>query len=306
MYYGRVMPTRELSTLLEGGSFFEGPRWHEGRWWVSDFYRHTVSTVTADGQAETVLEVEAQPSGLGWMPDGSLLVVSMKDQRVLRRSPDGSLATHADLSAHCGGPLNDLVLDATGRAYVGNFGFELMAGADPAPAVLCRVDPDGAVQVVAEDLLFPNGSVITPDGRTLIVGETLGCRYTAFAIDSGGALSERRIWAQLAPTPTLGSYEETLPQVKVGPDGCGLDAEGAIWMADALGARCARVREGEGVVEEIAAPDGLGVFACMLGGEDGRTLLMCAAPDFAEHSRAPVREAVLLTTRVDVPAAGLP
>lgn len=306
MHYGRDMPTRELSTLLEGGSFFEGPRWHEGRWWVSDFYRHTVSTVTADGQAETVLEVEAQPSGLGWMPDGSLLVVSMKDQRVLRRSPDGSLATHADLSAHCGGPLNDMVVDSAGRAYVGNFGFELMAGADPAPAVLCRVDPDGPVQVVAEDLLFPNGSVITPDGRTLIVGETLGCRYTAFTIAPDGALGERRTWAQLAPTPTLGSYEETLPQVKVGPDGCGLDAEGAIWMADALGARCARVREGEGVVEEIAAPDGLGIFACMLGGEDGRTLLMCAAPDFAEHSRAPVREAVLLTTRVDVPAAGLP
>jgi len=177
VHYVRFVARRELSTLLEGGSFFEGPRWHAGRWWVSDFYRHTVATVDVDGRQETVLEVEAQPSGLGWMPDDSLLVVSMKDHRVLRRGADGSLATHAVLSSHCGGPLNDMVVDTAGRAYVGNFGFELMAAADPAPAVLCRVDPDGAVQVVAEDLLFPNGSVITPDGRTLIVGETLGCRY---------------------------------------------------------------------------------------------------------------------------------
>ncbi len=296
----------QLGTLLEGGAFFESPRWHEGRWWVSDFYRHTVSTVDADGREETVLEVEGQPSGLGWMPDGSLLVVSMRDHRILRRAPDGEVTEHADLSAFCGGHLNDMVVDAAGRAYVGNFGFDLMGFGDPAPAALVRVDPDGSASVVAEDLLFPNGSVITPDGTTLIVGETAGARYTAFTLGADGALSDRRVWAQVAPEPEIGTLAETLGRLKFGPDGCGLDAEGRIWAADEVNARCALVAEGGAIVDEIAMPEGLDVFACMLGGEDGRTLLMCAAPDFAEHNRSAAREAVLLTTTVSVPHAGLP
>src|SRR4051795_6722431 len=134
------MGARELRTLVAGGGYFEGPRWHEGRWWVSDFYRHGVFAITPEGVSEQILEVEGQPSGLGWMPDGSLLVVSMKDHRLLRRSPDGTVVEHADLSAHAGGHSNDLVVDAEGRAYVGNFGFDLMAGADPQGARLVRVD----------------------------------------------------------------------------------------------------------------------------------------------------------------------
>jgi sugar lactone lactonase YvrE len=300
------MAARDLDKLLEGGSFFEGPRWHDGRWWVSDFYRHVVQTVDPDGSAEEVMTVAPQPSGLGWMPDGSLLVVSMKDHRVLRRSPEGEVNVHADVSEHCGGHLNDMVVDGEGRAYIGNFGFDLMAGADPAPAALVRVDPDGSVAVAAEELLFPNGSVITADGRTLIVGETAGARYTAFTIEADGALSDRRVWAQVAPTPELGPLAETLPQLKFAPDGCGLDAEEHIWAADAVGARCCRVAPGGEIVEEIRAPDDLGIFACMLGGDDGRTLLLCAAPDFNEESRSQAREAVLFTTTVDVPHAGLP
>ena len=300
------MAGRELSTLLEGGSFFEGPRWHDGRWWVSDFYRHVVLAVDPGGGAEEVMTVEAQPSGLGWMPDGSMLVVSMKDRRVLRRSPDGEVSVHADLVEYCGGHLNDMVVDREGRAYVGNFGFDLMAGADPAPAALVRVDPDGSAAVAAEDLLFPNGSVITPDGGTLIVGETAGARYTAFAIGDDGALSDRRVWAQLAPTPEMGPLGEMLAQLKFGPDGCALDAEEHIWSADEVGGRCARVAPGGEIVDEVRAPEGLGIFACMLGGEDGRTLLICAAPDFAEHNRTGATDAVLLTTTVDVPHAGLP
>jgi sugar lactone lactonase YvrE len=295
-----------LRVLLEGGAFFESPRWHEGRWWVSDFYRRTVSTVDAAGREEPVLEVEGQPSGLGWMPDGSLLVVSMRDHRILRRTADGAVAEHADLSAYCGGHLNDMVVDAAGRAYAGNFGFDLMGGADPATAALVRVDPDGTATVEAEDLLFPNGSVITPDGRTLIVGETAGARYTAFSLGADGALTDRRVWAQVAPEPEIGTLAETLGRLRFGPDGCALDAAGRIWAADEVGARCALVAEGGEIVDEIAAPDGLNVFACMLGGDDGRTLLMCAAPDFAEHNRSAAREAVLLTTTVEVPHAGLP
>jgi sugar lactone lactonase YvrE len=297
---------RGLTTLLEGGSFFEGPRWHDGRWWVSDFYRHLVLAIDDRGRTEEVMTVEGRPSGLGWMPDESLLVVSMTDHRVLRRLPDGHVTEHADLTEHCTGYANDMVVDARGGAYVGNFGFDLYGGGDPAPAALLRVDPDGATSVAADQLLFPNGSVITPDGRTLIVGETAGARYTAFTIGAAGELTDRRVWAQVAPTPELGPLAELIAALRFAPDGCALDADGHIWAADSLGARCCRVAPGGAIVDEISAPPGLGTFACMLGGEDGRTLLICAAPDFAEQARSETREAVLLTTTVDVPHAGLP
>jgi sugar lactone lactonase YvrE len=299
------MAGRPLETLLDGGSFFESPRWHDGRWWASDFYRHRVLAIGTDGSVEEVMTVEGQPSGIGWMPDGSMLVVSMRDHRILRRAPDGTVTEHADVSEHCGGHLNDMVVSADGRAYVGNFGFDLMAGADPALATLVRVDPDGTVTVAAEDLAFPNGSVITPDGRTLIVGETAGARYTAFTIAGDGALTDRRVWAQVAPAPPITTLAETLGQLRFGPDGCGLDADGCIWAADEVNAVCARVREGGEIVDTIAAPEG-SVFACMLGGDDGRTLLMCVAPDFAEHTRVGATDARLVTATVDVPRAGLP
>ena len=300
------MADRPLHTLLGDGAFFESPRWHDGRWWVSDFYRHLVLSVSEDGEPREMLMVEQQPSGMGWMPDGSLLVVSMLDHKILRWSADDGVTEYADVSEFCGGHLNDMVVDQNGRAYVGNFGFDLMGGGDPRTANLIRVDPDGSAQVVAEEMLFPNGSVITPDGRTLIVGETAGARYTAFTIEDDGSLTDRRVWAQVAPTPEVTTLEETLGRLQFGPDGCGLDAENHIWSADEVGARCARVAEGGEVVDEIKAPEGLNIFACMLGGSDGRTLLMCAAPDFQEHARQASHEAVLLTTSVDVPRAGLP
>jgi len=297
---------RALTQLLEGGAFFESPRWHEGRWWVSDFYRHGVYTVSTDGTEELVLEVEHQPSGLGWMPNGSLLVVSMKNQRVLRRDRYGSVGVHAELGAFTDSWLNDMVVDGQGRAWVGCFGFDLMAFADPQLAPLMRVDPDGTTSVAAEDTRFPNGTVITPDGSTLILGETAGCCYTAFTIQADGTLSDRRIWAQLAPAPDLGPLQEMLPQIAIGPDGCTLDAELHIWSADEVGGRCIRIAPGGAIVDEIRVPEGLGCFACALGGDDGRTLLMCAAPDFLETNRAQARDAVLLATEVDVPHAGWP
>src|SRR5262245_22843157 len=290
----------ELQVLAEG-TFFEGPRWRGGRWWLSDFFRHAVFTVNPDGQCETVWNVEQQPSGIGWLPDGSMLVVSMKDRRVLRRSQQGQVSVHADLSQWCGGLANDMVVDQIGRAYVGNFGFDLVGGERPAPAALVRVDPDGHVQVAAEQLLFPNGSVITPDGRTLIVGESLGNRYSAFTILPDGRLIDRRVWAQFGPEPAPGDLPEMFQQIVVAPDGCTLDAEGQIWAADAFHSRCVRVAEGGEITDEIHAPSGLGVFACMLGGDDGRTLLLCAATSYLETA-----EGVLMTTRVDAPHAGLP
>jgi sugar lactone lactonase YvrE len=265
-----------------------------------------VLAVTPDGAAEEVVRVEAQPSGMGWMPDGSLLVVSMRDHRLLRFSPGGELSVHADVSEHCGGHLNDVVVDAQGRAYVGNFGFDIMAGADPRETVLVRVDPDGAVTVAAEGLRFPNGSMITPDGGTLLVNETIAGRIAAFTVGADGALSEHRVWAQIAPSPPLTTLEEGLAQLGFAPDGGTLDADGCVWAADALGGRCCRVAEGGEILDEVRAPEGLGVFACALGGDDGRTLLMCAAPDFFEAARKAAREAMLLTTTVSVPHAGLP
>ena len=300
------MGERELRTLLEGGDFYEGPRFESGRWWVSDFYRHQVLAVGGDGSSEVIMEVKGQPSGLGWLPDGTLLVVSMKDHRILRRFDDGGVDEHADLSAHCGGHLNDMVVDANGRAYVGDFGFDLMAGGQPAHTSLKRVDLDGTVTVVAEDLAFPNGMIITPDGLSLYVGETAASRYTAFSIGDDGSLDQRRELFALDPEPPMGSFQEMIGALGFAPDGCCLDAEGHIWSADAMGQRCLRLSPDGDIVEEIKAPEGLGFFACMLGGGDGRTLLLCTAPDFGEHTRAGQAGASLLTTEVDVPHAGLP
>jgi sugar lactone lactonase YvrE len=297
--------TRTPTVLYEGGNYFECPRWHDGRWWVSDFYRHTVFTYDADGREEAVVELEGQPSGLGWMPNGDLLIVSMKERRVLRHSADGQLTVHADVSSLTSGHLNDMIVDREGRAYAGNFGFDLMGGGQPATAGLVRIDPDGSATVVAEDLWFPNGMVITDDG-TLIVAETLGARFTAFTIDADGALTDRRIWAQVQPTPEPADAETMLGAVTFAPDGCALDAEEHVWAANALGGVVCRVAPGGEIVDEVAVPGGLGVFACGLGGEDGRTLIACAAPDFYEEPRSAAREAVLVTTTVDVPRAGLP
>lgn len=300
-----MSPTPTLEPFADGGAYFECPRWHDGRWWASDFYRQGVFTYDGDGHEEHVLEVEAQPSGLGWLPDGDLLVVSMKDRRVLRRGADGAVRVHADVSELTAGHLNDMVVDRQGHAYTGNFGFDLFGGGHPAAATLVRVDPDGRAEVAAEDLWFPNGSVITDDG-TLIVAETMAARMTAFTIQPDGTLTDRRVWAQIDPTPEPADTETMLGGITFAPDGCALDAEGHVWAANALGGPLSRVAPGGEIVDEVQIPAGLGVFACGLGGEDGRTLMACAAPDFHEEARKAAREAVLLSTTVAVPRAGLP
>ena len=291
----------DLAVVVEKYSFLEGPRWHDGRIWFSDFYTHQVVSADEHGRDLRVeAQVPAQPSGLGWLPDGRLLIVSMRDHRLLRREPDGALSVHADVSSHAGGLLNDMVVDSRGRTWVGNFGFDLMAGAPIAPAPLVRVDPDGSSTVATEPLHFPNGAVIT--GNTMIVNETFGHRIGAFEMDADGGLSERRDWASFGPVPATTDVGEALGQLSVAPDGMCLDAEGAVWIADALGNRALRVREGGEVLQEISTGD-TGVYALALGGADGRTLYLCTAPGFAEHERRHTREAKLLGARVDVPGA---
>jgi sugar lactone lactonase YvrE len=296
--------TRELRTVLSDMSFLECPRWHDGRIWVVDFYTHRVLSATADGSDVKVeATVPGQPSGLGWLPDGRMLVVSMRDATLLRREPDGELVVHADLGPHVGGHPNDMVVDADGRAYVGNFGFDLMSGAAIEPTRLLRVDPDGTVTPVADDLWFPNGSVITAEG-VLLVDETFGNRITAFTIGADGSLGDRRVWAAFGELPSSRDVGRAIGELVVAPDGCGLDAEGALWVADAGGGRAIRVREGGEIVDEVAA--GTGVFACMLGGDDGRTLYLCCAPDFDEHARRAARDATLRAVDVNVAHAGRP
>ena len=289
------------ATVVSGFGFLEAPRWRENRIWFSDFYTHRVLSALEDGSdLRTEAEVPRQPAGLGWLPDGRLLVVSMIDRKVLRREADGTLVTHADLSSHATGHANDMVVDAAGRAYIGNFGFDLMGGAPLETTSLHRVDPDGTVTEVATDLWFPNGSVITPGG-VLIVNETFGNRCTAFDLTPDGQLANRRTWAQFGPLPADRAIEKVLASSAVGADGCCLDAEGALWIADATGGRLIRVRGGGEISDELR-PDSP-VYACALGGADGRTLYACAAPDFDATARAAAQEATLIAYRVEVPAA---
>jgi sugar lactone lactonase YvrE len=283
--------TREVTKLFTGGSFFEGARWHEGRWYVSDFYQHHVLAIDEKGTAEEIMRVPQQPSGLGWLPDGSLLVASMRDHTLLRRRPNGQVSVHADVSAFCGGWLNDIVVDGLGRAWCGNFGYDHFAGEQPRTTHVIRVDPDGTVAVAASDMKFPNGSLVTPDNGTLIVGETTGGRYTAFRIAAGGTLENRRIWA-------------ALPDLV--PDGCCLDAQGRIWSADPHDSRARLIAEGGRVIEEIRTPAGMAPFACMLGGADGKTLLLACSPPGVGAGREGKTDGSLFTTRVDVPHAGYP
>ncbi|MBO0691963.1 MAG: SMP-30/gluconolactonase/LRE family protein [Acidimicrobiaceae bacterium] len=295
---------RKITAVLTGFAFLESPRWHEGRIWFSDFYTYRVVSAAGDGSDLRVeAEVPEQPSGLGWLPDGRLLVVSMRNRQLLRREHDGALVVHAELGDHVGGFPNDMVVDHLGRAFVGNFGIDFRTQSRFEPANLLRVDPDGTITEVARDLWFPNGSVIT-DGGTLVVGETFGNRISAFDISPDGSLANRRIWAKFAELPNDRELPALRRQRVVAADGCCLDAEGALWLGDADGGPLRRVREGGEIVEEINA--GTGVYACMLGGDDGRTLYLCTAPDYREEFVRDRRDAALLCVRVEVPHAGLP
>lgn len=283
------MRERRSEVLVEGLRFPEGPRWHDERLVFSDQHDRKVLAVDVHGRLETVVEVPGCPSGLGWLPDGRMLVVSMHDRRLLRLDPDG-LTEVADLSEIATWHCNDMVVDARGRAYVGNFGFDLDSGdAKPHATVMILVTPDGATRVAADELRFPNGTVITPDGGTLIVGESYGGCLTAFTVRSDGSLTDRRLWAKLDGAV---------------PDGICLDAQGAIWSACPITGRVLRVREG-GEVTDVVQVNRKGAYACMLGGPDRTTLFVCAA-DASNPEHTGDRRGAIETCAVDVPGAGLP
>lgn len=279
--------SRTPEVVATGFSFTEGPRWHDDKLFFSDFYNHVVRSVDATGHVETVARVPGQPSGLGWLPDGRMLVVSMTDRKLLRLETDGTLSLHADLSGIAAFHCNDMVVDDEGRAWVGNFGFDLEGG-DPAPAKLALVMPDGTATVAADDLMFPNGTMVSPDGRTLVVAETYSRRLTAFDIGDDAKLNNRRTWAE------TGEHW---------PDGCCMDAEGAIWVADPRGGCVVRMLEGGEITERIET--GRGAFACVLGGSDRRDLYICTASSSDERAKTAVDASIERVT-VSVPGAGIP
>tara|TARA_B100000965_G_C19518244_1_gene725195 strand:- start:298 stop:1170 length:873 start_codon:yes stop_codon:yes gene_type:complete len=289
--------TRKLQTLMDGLTFGEGPRWHEDKFYFSDFYSHKVYTLDLEGNYEVIVEVPNQPSGLGWMPDGTMLIVSMKDRKLLSFR-DNALEERADLSGLAGFHCNDMVVDSKGNAYIGNFGFNTYEGEEVKSTNLILVRPGEEPCIAAENILFPNGTVITEDEKTLVVGETYAAKLTAFDVNEDASLSNRRVWADLTQSIDNGNVPV--------PDGMCLDAEGAIWVASPSTADVIRVKEGGEILERI--PVKTNAYACMLGGKDRKTLFICTSnasgvdPDSALREKSGKIEIV----EVEVPGVGRP
>ncbi len=243
-----------------------------------------------DGRVIESFDVPGGPSGIGWLPDGDMLIVSIADLCVYRRCSDGRIVRHADLSGHHRFHTNDMVVDALGNGYVGEVGFRV-GEEDPRSTCLLLVRPDGSVHVAAEDLMTPNGAVISADGRTLIVAESRRMRLTAFTIAADGMLTDRRLFAQLAPEQV--------------PDGICLDEEGCIWVASPRASAVLRVSPTAGVIEEIAI-EGAKPYACMLGGTDRRDLFICLAKDHDPERTRQARSGAMAVAQVAVPGCGYP
>jgi sugar lactone lactonase YvrE len=283
-------------SFVTGLHFGECPRWHDGRLWYSDFFDHGVFSVSPEGERRTEVEFAGEPAGLGWLPDGRLLINSRLDRVMLRREADGSLVPHGSLLPWAAGNANDLVVAANGQAYAGNFGFDLDGLYDGtvdrsaiATTSLVRVDPDGSSHEAASDLAFPNGTVITDDGATLIIAESFAGHLSAFDRGPDGSLSGRRVWA---------------PLDGVAPDGICLCADGSVWVANAAGPECVRVAEGGEVLERVTTSQNC--YACMLGGEDRTTLYLVTSPTSHAAVASVQRDGALEQIRTSVPGAGLP
>jgi|SRR4051794_4199187 sugar lactone lactonase YvrE len=270
-----------LTPLANGFCFGEGPRWFEGLLWFSDMLGEAVHTVNLHGDMTKLPLTGHAPSGLGFRPDGSLLIASTENRQVLRYDGDAVSAV-VDLSDIAPANLGDMVIDGVGRAYVGS---QARTG-----GVIVRVDPDDTPTVVADNLDFPNGMVITPDGTTLIVAESIGRRLTAFTIDADGALSDRRIFADGLDGP---------------PDGICLDANGGIWTSMTLANRFDRIVKGGTVTDRIDIGDRTAI-ACMLGGPERRTLFMLSSTSAYPERLVGTQLSRLDATTVDIPGAGLP
>jgi sugar lactone lactonase YvrE len=285
-----VMPAMQVQTLMTGLAFGESPRWHDDRLWISDWGAREVIAVDLAGQSEVIARAPSFPSCIDFLRDGRLLMVSAYDGLLLRREPDGSVVTHADLTGLSGHPWNDIVVDGRSNAYVNNSGFNLPAGEKFAPGFIAVVGSDGSARQVADGLWFANGMAVMPDNSTLIVAESYGKRLAAFDIAADASLSNRRIWADLGDGV---------------PDGICLDAEGAVWYGDVPNKRCVRVREGGEILQTVELDRGC--FACILGGVDKRTLFMVVREWRGSESMADeVRTGQVLMVGAPAPRAGWP
>ena len=300
-----------FNLLAENLNFGEGPRWHNDKLWFSDFYQHAVLTVDLNGNIEKIVDIPNQPSGLGWLPNGDMLIVSMHDQKLMRFS-DGVLSLHSDLSHLTKFTCNDMVVDNDGHAYIGNFG-TTQHNIDVKPTCLIHVTPDGKASIVAENLEFPNGTVITADGKKLIVGETYAGRLTAFDINSDKTLSNRQTWAKMMPTwifyiskvriflKQVPKETNFAPRV---PDGICLDEGMGIWVASPTTFEVFRIEEGGNVTDIISTPQR--AYACMLGGESGKTLYISTANDSTPEVARSQPMGKIYTTEVKFARAGNP
>ena len=280
----------EVRTLMTGLGFGESPRWHEGRLWFSNWGMQEVVAVDLVGKSEVVVRVPTTlPFSIDWLRDGRLLVVSGRESLLLRREPDGSLVTHADLRGLSDKGWNEIVVDGRGNAYVNGAGFDPKTGGF-APGIIGVVTLDGSARQVADGIAFPNGMAVMPDNSTLIIAESHGKKLTAFDITADGGLSNRRVWADLRDGA---------------PDGICVDADHAVWYADVPNKRCVRVREGGEVLQTVNVDRGC--FACMLGGADKRTLFIMAAE---WHGFAKMMEGLgtgqVLTVEAPAPGVGWP
>ena len=282
------MTDYRTKSLAEGLAFPEGPRWHAGRLWFTDQHALTVNALTASGEHTIVARTDDLPGGIGWLPDGRMLVVYMTQRRIMALE-DGTLSSYVDLSELASFHCNDMVVDESGRIYAGNFGFDLHGGAAVGAAELIQVEPDGQARVADDSVVFPNGSVITPDGDTLLVAETFAHRIRAFALGQEGVTGDNHVWAELGDAT---------------PDGICLDAEGALWVASPGTKTLRRVKQGGAILDHCRT---LGTpYACMLGGDDRRTLFVCTSETDDPGEAASRRSGRIEVARVVVPGAGLP
>ena len=282
------MAMNEVRTLLTGRGLVESPRWHGDRLYFSDWSAGEVVAVDLAGRTEVVAHVKSLPLCTALLPDGQLVIVSSADGLLLRREPDGSLVTHADL----GQPgWNDIVVDGRGHAYVNRAGFNPVAGEGFRPGFVFLATAGGPVRQVADDIAFPNGMAVTADNSTLIVADSYGHSLVAFDIDADGGLSKRRTWAHLSDGV---------------PDGICVDQQNAVWYADVPNRRCVRVAEGGAVLQTVELDRG--GFACMLGGPRRTTLFIVAATwqGMTESEMVAPGSGQVLATDVGVPGAGWP
>ncbi len=301
-----------LVKVADGFHFLEGPRWHENKLWFSDMHGYKVYNLDIAGNLSTLAEIPEQPSGLGWLPDGSLIIVSMLDRKLMKLK-DGELSIHADMSHLTPYQCNDMVVAKDGTAYVGNFGTDSVEG-KIYKTCLISVTQEGETKICADGLLFPNGTVISPDGKELIVGETFGGNLTSFKINESGELSHRTIWARVMPLhfkiitsiirflniPLKESNSTPFPI----PDGICLDSDDGIWVASPTTAEVIRYKKGGKITDRIATPRP--AYACMLGGKDEKELYILTAessnPQFCKENKT----GEIYKVEVDYERAGKP